>query len=200
VDGSKAGWIDLTGVNTSNGLSTGSHSLMLLGSGVTVLVDDMYLLRDTKTRLGDCRTLTSIAQADSVGGIGNYIDSTPVPGTDRGANVDDPYGAPDRDITYNRFILAGQKDSYKHTVLAVPGAVLGVNVHGLVIKSDAGDASARIGLRKGSVNMFGPEAFPAAGTYGYIGKMWEKSPFFDPAVPWTVDEIDSTQLLIERMT
>ena len=196
VNGSKTGWIDLTGQNTSNSGNAYSNSIGFGYSG-SMGIDDVYTVSGTggvrTTRLGDCKSMPVYAVPDATA-TGTYGESTPLSGTDRGAMVDET--STDEDTTYNTFPTATQRDSYRHTALGIVGTVFGLTVRAQVKKSDAGTCSAQVGIRSGSTDDYSADQFPSDASYNLANKIYEQNPA--TAADFTVSEVDNSELLVRR--
>lgn len=188
-----------SGVNTS-GDGTTSWSQILMGftnlaavnwtSGagtVTWDYDDLYVCDgaggvNNVQPIGPLRVISLTA----VAGNGVHVDSTPNPGTDRGANVAD--NPPDDDTTYNALANTGNADTYKIQTLTVPGIIVGVQVHHHS-RVDAGGHTLRTLFSIGGVDYEDGATNAATASYQDVLSEHDKNPA--TGVAWTFADLTS---------
>lgn len=195
VNGSKTGWIDLTGQDTQQTANAYSNAFGLACSanGNNQYVDDVYTLTGSgsapTTRLGDSKVLASLPAI----GNGSQTAWTPSTGSDHGAMVDDT--TPDSDTTYNEGAAASDVDTYVGTALGGSGTVHGLVLRNFLKKTDAGTCDTRNVVRIGSTNYYG-SVENLSTSYLYYNTLYTTSPATSAA--WSVSEIDAMQRGVER--
>lgn len=196
VNGTKTGWIDLTGQNTRNTANSYSNSFGLAGrnggTGNTDF-DDVYTVSGTggtsTARLGDVKAVAKVASS----GNGTNTGFTPSSGTDRGAMVDDT--TPNGDTDYNAAASSPLTDTYNFAAIGTSGQIFGLNIHNQVKKTDAGTCDAVPVARISGTDYAGTQV-GVSQTYGYLTQLYENSP--DTTAPWTQGEIDGAEFGIRR--
>lgn len=195
VNGSSAGWINLTGQNTLNSGPTAS----IAGFGVPVAgadlayLDDCYLangdtsdpLNNIANFLGDVRVVTIFPSL----GNGSNVGFTPSTGTDHGAMVDDP--TPDDDTTYNSSSVVGQIDTYNYPPVGLAGTVKAIQIVNYAKKDVAGtcEMAAMAGATPGT-------SVTVATDYVHIKQVSAKNPL--TGLAWLTSEIDALEFGIKR--
>lgn len=189
VNGSKSGWIDLTGQDTQHTANAVSNAVALCGRGSSaVYFDDTYILRTTggvrTARLGDVKAVYKIASS----GDGAVAQFTPSSGTDNGAMVDDV--TPDDATTYNASATVGFIDTYAFAAIGTVGTIYGLHNHSRLAKSDAGTCDAQTVQRTSATNYFGTQLGTST-TWGYQSTLYEQSPA--TTADYTASEIDGSE-------
>lgn len=190
VNGSKSGWIDLTGQDTQATANAYANAFGLGGvNGGGIAYDDLYF--DT-VRNGDCK----VTAVNASTGNGTHADSTPSTGTDRGALVDET--VPNSGTDFNTIAVTNDMDTYNFPAItgSVNGPILGLNVHNFVQKSDAGACDAR-GIALIGGTLYNGTTRSISQTYGYITDLHLVSPA--TAVAWTPAEVDAAEFGVEKV-
>lgn len=190
VNGSKAGWIDLSAQDTTNTANAYANAFGFGGRSGSFDddYDDVYVVSGSggthTTRLGDVRARSVVASA----GDGAVAQFTPSSGSDNGAMVDDT--VPNGDTDYNESSSVGDVDTYAFASLGATGQVFGLQVHNQVRKTDASTGEAQGVARIGGTNYLGTQV-PLGTSYGYLTHLWEESPATLAA--WTGSEADGAE-------
>lgn len=170
-----------------------------LVSGI-VYYDDVYVLDGSgggpnNTLIGIQQVYNALLVADSIS-PGDFGESTPSTGTDRGALVDE--SPPNGDADYNTFPNGTTvKDAYVHAAFPISGTIAGVVVNVQQRKTDAGACTYRLSTRRAGTTTSGSTYAPLT-TYSSIPAIFPLDP--STAAAWTVTNLNATQIQVDRVT
>lgn len=175
-----------TGADTKGQTTADADQLTIQGSGVAILIDDLYL--DDADFLGDCRVDTLMPN-----GAGASSQWTPSAGSNF-QNVDDA-GDMDDDTTYNSDDTAGQIDTYTlPDIEATGGTIHAVAVNSAVRKDDAGARSTKNIVRQATTNYEGA-AYSVTDSYLVKQDIWATQP--DASGAWDETDLNAAEFGIK---
>jgi hypothetical protein len=189
VNGSKTGWIDLTGQDTTNTVNNYANAFGFGGrNGGNSDFDDAYVVSGSggvrTARLGDVKAV-SVLPSTGDGALGQFTPST---GSDNGAMVDD--AAPNGNTDYNESTSVANIDTYAFPALGAVGVIHGLNLHNYTQKTDAGVCDGQGVVRIGSTNYLQTQRAMST-TYGYSTDLLEQSPA--SAADFTPSEVNGAE-------
>lgn len=189
VDGSKTGWIDITGQNTRNTANSYANGFGIgANDSVTTYHDDVYF---ADARMGDGR----VREVPITTGDGTHADFTPSSASDNGAMVDE--ADPDGDTTYNQSTTPGNVDTYNVGTVGSTGAIKGLITRAVVKKVGTGVVGVQLVRRvAGTDYTDAAEHFLPSDAYVALGKFDVQSPA--TSVDFTEAELNASELGLEH--
>jgi hypothetical protein len=189
VDGSKSGWIDLSGIDTqstanayANAFGFGSSS-----NGTSQYFDDVYCKSDgTRFGPGACRSYLP----DANGAVRQWTPST---GANDYAVVDEI--PPNGDTDYLESTAAADVVTLGFPAIGTTNAIKAVQV--LTYGKTTTSGTIRAVSRISGTNYFGTSR-ALGSSYAYLANIWQNSPA--TSSPWTDSEIDGAEFGVEHET